>query len=186
MIAIMSAALVEILLRFATREQHLTARRTLFRADDPVRHLHIVTSGVVRLTRALVRGGELTLQRAASGQILAEASIFAERYHCNARAVEKSTICSVPIRKLHAAIENDVHLNAALMRHLAHELQRTRAQSEILALKTISERIRAWKSLNGGTLPPKGQWHTLATHIGVSPEALYRELARMRSTRRTL
>lgn len=186
MIEIMSTALIEILSGLATREQQLKARCPLFCANDPVRQLYIVMDGSVRLTRSLVRGGALTLQRAQSGQILAEASIFARHYHCDAIAAEDSTLRSVPLRKLHAALESDVSLNAALLRHLAHELQRTRAQSEILALKTIEERVRAWKSMNGGELPPKGQWHTLATHIGVSPEALYRHLARMRTARRPL
>jgi CRP/FNR family transcriptional regulator, dissimilatory nitrate respiration regulator len=186
MIGIMSTTLIEVLSGLPGRERPLKARSSLFCVNDPVRQLHIVTQGSVRLSRSLPRGGELTLQRAKAGELLAEGSIFARRYHCDAIAMEDSTLRSIPLRKLHAAIESDVNLNAALLRHLAHELQRARAQSEILALKTIVERVRAWKSLNGGALPPKGQWHTLATHIGVSPEALYRELARMRATRRAL
>jgi len=64
------------------------------------------------------------------------------------------------------------------MCHLALEVQRARANSELLSLKTVAARVDAWVTLNHGTLPPKGQWRQVASEIGVTPEALYRELAR--------
>jgi len=33
---------------------------------------------------------------------------------------------------------------------------------------------------NNAKLPPKGEWRNLANQIGVSPEALYREIAKRR------
>ena len=66
------------------------------------------------------------------------------------------------------------------MRHLAHEVHRTRAQTEILSLKTVAERINAWVTLNDGSLPQKGRWRQIASEIGVTSEALYSELARRR------
>lgn len=46
-----------------------------------------------------------------------------------------------------------------------------------MRLKKVCDRVDAWLALNGGVLPPKGQWKRLAAEIGVSVEALYRELA---------
>jgi hypothetical protein len=63
-------------------------------------------------------------------------------------------------------------------------VQRARAQVEIVSLKKVSERLDAWLALSGD-LPPKGQWHRLASEIGVTPEALYREIARRRNTEPT-
>jgi CRP-like cAMP-binding protein len=68
----------------------------------------------------------------------------------------------------------------AWARHLAQEVQRARAQAEILSLKTVAERVDAWITLNDDALPPKGYWHQVASEIGITPEALYRELARRR------
>lgn len=181
MIAIMSDALVETLLGLSTRRRQVTARETLFRAGDAVRSLFIVEQGALRLVRPLPQGGEVTLQRARARQLLAEASIFATRYHCDAVAEEDCVLRAVPLRRLHPSLRADHDLGTALMRHLSRELQSARAQSELLALRTIEARLDAWLALNGGALPARGQWHTLATCLGVSPEALYRELARRRA-----
>jgi CRP-like cAMP-binding protein len=64
--------------------------------------------------------------------------------------------------------------------YLAQELQRSRLRSEILSLKTVAARLEAWIAWNGGNAPEKGEWKLLAGEIGVSPEALYRELAKRR------
>jgi len=86
----------------------------------------------------------------------------------------------VPLWRVKAALKKTSDLASALACNLAHELQRSRAHAEILSLKTVAERIGAWQVLNGASLPPKGHWRQLASEIGVSPEALYRELASRR------
>ena len=148
--------------------------------DDPVLLLFLVTAGEVRLVRELPDGFQLTLQLAGSASILAEASLFADRYHCGASVAEESAIRAVPIAKARAALESDPALASALLQHLAGEVQRTRTRAEILSLKSVASRLNAWTAFNGGVLPPKGRWHHVASEIGVTPEAFYRELARRR------
>jgi hypothetical protein len=46
-----------------------------------------------------------------------------------------------------------------------------------MSLRTVSERFDFWLAWNEGCLPEKGLWKNIAEEIGVSPEALYRELA---------
>jgi CRP-like cAMP-binding protein len=180
MIVIMSDALVHGLLRLTERKQELAAGDILFRAGHPVRSLFLVASGALRLIRALPHGFELTLQRAGPGAILAEASLFTERYHCDATAIKDSVLHVAPLRRIRTALRNDPALAAAFIRHLAQEVQRARAQAETLSLKTVAERLDAWTTLNDGSPPPKGRWRQVASEIGVTPEALYRELARRR------
>jgi hypothetical protein len=43
----------------------------------------------------------------------------------------------------------------------------------------VAARLDAWLTLK--RLPPKGEWGALADDIGVTREALYRELARRRA-----
>ena len=52
-----------------------------------------------------------------------------------------------------------------------------RLRAEILAFRTIAERLGAWIAAKG-EFPPKGTWKTVAQEIGTSPESLYREIAR--------
>ena len=180
MIVIMSDSLVDGLWKLTERKQELEAGDILFRAGDPVRSIFLVASGALRLIRALPHGFELTLQRAGPGAILAEASLFAERYHCDATAIDDAVLRIVPLRRIRTALRDDPPLAAALMRHLAQEVQRARAQAETLSLKTVAERLDAWTTLNDGSPPTKGRWRQVASEIGVTPEALYRELARRR------
>lgn len=60
----------------------------------------------------------------------------------------------------------------------ALEVQAQRASIEIMRLRRVSDRLDAWLDLHGE--PEKGEWIRDADQIGVSPPALYRELARRR------
>jgi len=178
MILIMLHSLIDGLSKLAEGERRLVAGGILFRVNDPVVSLFVVARGALRLVRTLPHGFQLTLQRAGPGAILTEASLFADRYHCDAVASEDSLLRIVALRRVRAALKNDSVLASALMRHLAHEVHRARTQAETLSLKTVAERVDAWITLNDGLLAPKGRWRQVASEIGTTPEALYRELAR--------
>jgi hypothetical protein len=45
----------------------------------------------------------------------------------------------------------------------------------------VADRLDAWLAAGEGKLPAKGEGRGLAAEIGISPEALYRELARRRA-----
>ncbi|HET6160527.1 MAG TPA: Crp/Fnr family transcriptional regulator [Dongiaceae bacterium] len=176
----MSTGLIDGLLKLAQRKRELAAGKVLFRAGDPVRSLFLVIDGDVRLVRALPHGVQLTLQRAGAGAILAEASLFAGRYHCEAVAAERTLLAIVPLRRVEMALKEHSEFARAWTQHLSSEVQRARTHAEILSLKLVSERVDAWTALNGGTFPPRGRWRHVASEIGVTPEALYREFAKRR------
>ncbi len=180
MIMIMSDDLIEKLTNLAIRERMLAADEMLFRREDRVRSLFLVCQGDVRLVRHLSDGAALTLQRAGPGDVLAEASLHAARYHCDAVAAAPSRLAVIPRNMLARKLAGDTAFAEAWARRLAREVQRTRTQIEIMTLKKVDQRLDAWLDLNGGALPAKGNWHVLASEIGVTPEALYRELAKRR------
>jgi CRP-like cAMP-binding protein len=181
MIAIMSGTPAELLSKLKGHDAKLAAGAIVFRAGDPVVSLFLVKAGMVRLVRILPHGLELTLQRAGAGAILAEASLFVDRYHCDAVASENSMVRVVSLREAKAALSRDSALALALACDLSVEVQRVRTHAEILSLKTVAERVDAWLAINGDALPAKGRWRQVASDIGVTPEALYRELALRRS-----
>ncbi len=181
MIAIMSGTFVDELSKLAERQRELAAGETLFRTGDAVLSLFLVAAGEMRLARMLPHGQQLVLQRAGRGEILAEASLFADKYHCDAIASEPSRLHVVRRARIVRAFDDDPALLLACTRHLALEVQRTRARAETLSLRRVAARLDAWMDINGGGLPPKGRWRDIAREIGVTPEALYREIARRRS-----
>lgn len=178
MIAIMSLRLSDQLLALPGAAQRLRAGQSLFRRGDAVRRIFVLREGGIHLVRHDTEGRAIVLQRAGPGSVLAEASLFSPRYHCDA-------VAFAPTR-LHAVGRNTVsrHWRAApdfaeaFAAHLAREVQQARLRAEILALKTVAERLEAWLAWNDGALPPKGSRRLVALEIGVSPEALYREIAR--------
>lgn len=180
MIPIMSDTLFPALRALARGRRRLVAGEVLFRPGDLVRSSFLVADGTMRLLRALPHGFQLTIQRAGPGSVLAEASLFADRYHCEAVADGAVLLHVLPRQRFDAALAGDAALARAWAAHLAREVQRARAQAEILSLKTVADRLDAWLALNDAGLPAKGAWRLVASEIGVSPEAFYRELARRR------
>jgi CRP-like cAMP-binding protein len=179
MIAIMSDALTEL---FAgARPRRFAAGERLFASGDRVTFLHRVMAGEARLLRHRPDGGRLVLQRAGPGAVLAEASLFAERYHCDGEAVVASSTLALPVIEARVRLAARPELALAWAGRLAREIQAARQRAEILALPRLADRLDAWLALGDGVLPPRGRRRELAAELGVTPEALYRELARRRA-----
>lgn len=182
MIAIMSIGLDQLLGGLPGRACAFAAGDALFHSGDVVRRLHVVRGGTVHLVRYQPDGSALILQRARPGSILAEASVYSARYHCDARAETSAITWAISRNDLRRALAENPGLSQAWASHLAHEVQRARLQAEILSLKTVAARLEAWIAWSGA-MPAKGQWSLVALEIGVSPEALYREIASRRRSR---
>ncbi len=153
----------------------------LFFQDDPVQIMYIVAKGMVELIRHQVDGNTTILQRARDGSVLAEASLYSDQYHCGAVVRQPSEIFILPKAAFLKLLRGNESLSTAWAARLAREVQSTRGLLEILSRKTVSQRLDGWIAWQGGELPPRGQWRDVALQIGVSPEALYRELASRRS-----
>lgn len=144
----------------------------------------MVREGRILLRRALKDGGLLTLHTANSGDLVAEASLFADRYHCDAVADATTTVAFVHRRKLLARMENDAPVQPLAVnafKETARELQTLRTRIEIMRLRKVADRLDAYLELFG--TPDVGAWVNVADWIGASPPALYRELARRRSNK---
>ena len=179
MIAIMTSDLSTLLKGLPGHELSFSARASVFHLGDRVEALHVVRSGIVHLVRHQPDGSALVLQRAGVGAVLAEASVYSARYHCDAIAETAATIWALKLSDFRRHLAGSPAFAETWARHLAHEVQRARLHAEILSLKTVAARLDAWCAWHGA-LPPKGSWSVIAHEIGVSSEALYREIGRRR------
>jgi CRP-like cAMP-binding protein len=177
MIAIMSE-LLALLERLPAETLSLAANEPVFRRAEPVRHLFVVASGLVHLVRHQEDGTPTVMQRAQRGDLVAEASMFADHYHCDAVAITDGSLRRLPMAEVRAMMKDDSRFARACAQHFAHEVQRMRVRSEIMGMKRVSSRLDAWLSLR--PLPEKGGYGAVADDIGVTREALYRELSRRR------
>jgi CRP-like cAMP-binding protein len=152
----------------------------LFHAQDIVRSMFLVEEGEISLERVQDNGQITCFQRAEVGDVLAEASAYAQKYHCDARVVQNVRVRRIGKAYFKSQLRKDPALADAWASQLARAVHKARLIGEIRSFKAVSDRLDAWLD-EVQELPPKGQWQSLAHEIAVSPEALYRELAKRRN-----
>jgi CRP-like cAMP-binding protein len=155
-------------------ERRLAAGAALFHRGDPVRDLFLVREGRVALRRALADGGALTLHVAGPGKVVAAASLWAETTHCDALCEGDARVAFRPVATVRDRLGTS--LAAKALAEASRESQALRARVEILRLRRLADRLDAYLDLHGP--PEPGGWVRVADWIGVTPPALYRELAR--------
>ena len=180
MIRIMSNELRDLFLNLSPRRQLVRRGTTVFCRGDRVTSVFMVDDGAVLLQRAQESGTVITLQRAEAGDVLAEASVYAKTYHCDAVVSDDARLLVVRRRHFLTQLTSNTLLAELWATHLAKTIQSARAQVDILSRGTVAARLDGWMAWKDRGLPPKGEWKSLAEDIGVTPEALYREIARRR------
>ena len=165
----------------ACTARRLAAGEALFRQGDPARAIFAVLSGRVLLVRHTVSGQRVVLHDARAPELLAEAALFAEAYHCDATAATAAEVRVIPQPALLAALRGDPALAIDLAGTLAHQVQALRARLALRDLRPAGERVLAALALRTG---PEGRVARLsgtlldfAAEIGLTHEALYRTLA---------
>lgn len=138
---------------------------------------------ICNVTRHLVR--RCTLQNALPGAVIAEASAYSTRYHCDAVAAEESVVAGLPKARFLSALADEPALAESWSALLARSVQAARLRSEIRSLPRVADRLDAWLA-EGNALPEKGRWQEMAAELGVTREALYRELSRRRTNNQSL
>jgi CRP-like cAMP-binding protein len=154
----------------------------VFLTDDPTGGLFQVTAGRIRLVRHAVDGSEVTLHVAGAGETFAEASLFAERYHCDAIADLPSTVLRFSKAAVLASLTADAERALCWIGHLSRQVQGLRTQTAILGLNTARDRLLAFLRLQAGsgtTIALDRSWKVIASELGLTHEAVYRTLAKL-------
>ena len=153
----------------------------LFRQGDPASAIYKVESGRLRLIRRTVDDHLVILHTARRGEFFAEASLFADAYHCDAVAAAPSSIRVYPKQSVMDAMRTDPALAEAFMARLARQLQELRARMELGNIRSARDRVLQYLRLRAGvhdlSVAIEGQLQDIAAEIGMTREALYRTLA---------
>ena len=169
--------------RRLTRLLEIPHHTVLFNRGDRPQAMFFVRSGEVRLVRRSSSGREIVLQRTRGG-FLAEASLDQPVYHCDAVAMETSSMLAIPRKAFRDALTVG-DFRDRWVAHLARELRKVRAQAERLSLKTARERIVHFIETEGesGVVVLNQSKKDWAAELGLTHEALYRALAQMEKRR---
>jgi CRP/FNR family transcriptional regulator, dissimilatory nitrate respiration regulator len=164
-------------------DRRLQAGQALFRSGDRTVGLYEVLTGKVRLVRVDRSGREAVLQVAASGDTLAEASLYSPAYHCDAIATSAATVRLYPKAVLFAELARDPKFAQAFSAMLARQVMALRTRLERRNIHAARDRVRHFLAVNAGadgrTVALPGTLKELAADLGLTHEALYRTLAGM-------
>lgn len=169
--------------RDAGIERSLEVGQVLFRTGHPTAGFYEVMTGNIRLVRVDRAGREAVLQIAAPGQTLAEASLFAFAYHCDAIAMTDAVVRLYPKAMVLAEFEGNYAAAQAFMVMLASQVMNLRTRLEQRNIHSAHDRVRHYLMVNAGadgrTIILPGTLMDLAAELGLTHEALYRTLAKM-------
>jgi CRP-like cAMP-binding protein len=163
--------------------RQLAAGESLFNQGDRALAIYQVESGRLRLVRRTSDDHLVVLHTARRGEFFAEASLFAETYHCDAVAAAPSRVRVYPKAEIIALLRTEPALAEAFMTRLAHQLQELRTRMELRNIRSARERLMQYLRLRIGpdghrrTVAVEGQLQDIAAEIGMTREALYRTLA---------
>jgi len=158
---------------------------SVFRRGARPARMFFVLEGEIRLARTSMSGGEIVLQRARTG-FVAEASLEAARYHCDALAARRSRLLAFPIAAFREALRRDEAFRTFWIGRLAREVHLLRSQCERLSLRRAAERIEHYIEAlgeDGRVELPRGR-KAWAAELGLTHEALYRALADLKRSGR--
>lgn len=164
----------------------LAAGRRLFRQGDPANAVYYIESGRLRLERYTSMGATVVLLTASAGELLAEAALVSDTYHCDAIAVEASRVRVLEKAAILAHLKPG-SLGHALIAVMARQLLKLRQRLELRNVRSADERVMQYFEHNAdrqGRVPIDRPLQEIAGELGLSREALYRTLARLQKAHR--
>jgi CRP-like cAMP-binding protein len=170
-------------IRDRSRVRELEEGVALFRQGDKAFAIFEVERGRLRMVRNTAAGRPVVLHTARTGELFAEAALFATTYHCDAVAAAPSRVRVYPKRELLAAFRTDPALGERFMAVLARQIISLRASLEERNIRSARERVLHHLALaagpDGRTMSVEGTLMDLAVEIGLTHEALYRTLSEL-------
>jgi len=170
------------MVRTESKALTVEARQRLARQGDAPRYMYCVLAGEVRLVRVGKSGETFILQRVRRGWV-AEASLFARRYHCDLQTGTgaETRLLRVPVATVRRALEDSPEFRRYWIASLSGEIWRLRNVCERLGLRGAERRVLHAIESGGvdGTLRIDGTLKDWAAELGLTHEVLYRALARL-------
>jgi CRP-like cAMP-binding protein len=160
----------------------LAEGEALFRQGDATFAIFAVESGRLQLVRHATQDRTVILHSAGAGELLAEAALFSEVYHCDAIAAAPSRVRVLSRARLLEAMRSDAAVAERFMAMLAWQVQKLRTKVQQRDIRSARERLQQHLLLHAaadGTVAFDGKLKDLASEIGLTPEALYRTLAHL-------
>ena len=154
------------------------AGERVFAMGDQTHSIFHVIFGGVTLQRYSKSGDLITIHRAFSNEYFAEASLFADAYHCDAITIEKSQIAAISKTSIVDLMRVDQEFSKMLTAYFARQVQDYRRLIELRSIRSAKDRVLAglYEGLHRGNIM------SFASCLGLSHEATYRALKELVKT----
>lgn len=159
----------------ALRYLGLDQGNTLFRQGEATKALYFLDQGTVVLSRWSAMGEEIAIHTAHGGESFAEAALFSEMYHCDARMKTPCKLWEINKLAVLDTFATEPEFALALTAKFARQVQILRRQKELLAIRSATERVYA--AMCEGMLT--ADIKLFAATIGLAHETTYRALAKL-------
>lgn len=164
--------------------ERMTIRKNdnIFSQGKSIRNLYYILEGKIKLVRNTVEGEEIIMHVAYSGELLAEASLFSDQYHCSAVADSESVVLSYNKAELMSHLEEYPATMKYLLKIFAQQVKDLRVISEIKNIHSAKERILAYlknEMRDSKRINLSISLKDTAYKIGLAHETFYRELKKL-------
>ena len=159
----------------ALRAMKFCRNESIFHQRDPASAIYFLKTGAIELQRHSETGDRITIHRARPGETFAEASLFSDGYHCDARVTKDSLVVRIERRILLDRFRTDAVFALAIASRFAHQVQTARRLTEILTVRGAEKRVM--DAVRDGLLDTDIK--TFAATIGLTHEATYRALSKL-------
>lgn len=169
-------------IKFSSKPILIKKGNHLFQQGQPVEHIYLLTKGRIRLVRHTPDGELVTMHQANAGEMIAEASLFAETYHCSAIADLSSEVQTANRDTTLSRIINTPEFSQAALSVFARQVRDSRSLLEIRNTRSAQDRTLSYLR---SIAPPNGKIqleisiHALAYKLGLAHETLYRVLRKL-------
>lgn len=158
----------------------LARNEYLFRQGDQVQAIYFIEDGRLRLDRRTFDGRSLVFGTSSAGEFFVEAALFAEIFHCDAVATERSRVRVYPKAAVLKALNTDPSAALPFLRLMAHQVIEARQRLELMKIRSAKDRVMLYLDLHagaGGSVSLKSELQDIASELGLTREAFYRTLA---------
>jgi CRP/FNR family transcriptional regulator len=162
----------------------------LYRADDPLIHLHAIRAGQFKTNYTTVEGEEQITGFHMVGELLGLDAIHDGRHRCSAIALEDSEVCELPFEKLQEMLLTVPSLLQHFHQLLAREIRREQGVMLLLANKRADQRVAAFVANLSSRYGALGYSTTrfrirmsreeIGCYLGVTNESISRALSNFR------
>ena len=170
---------------------HLPLNRgdALFRSGDSFVNLYVVRSGTIRTTQPGAAGDEQVIGFHLPGELVGLDAIADDHHHCEAVALERTSVCMLPFGDLQAVAARVPGLQWQFNRLISRELvqdqehlmalgRRTARERVALFVHSLSERFET-AGYDGGAFRLAMSREDIANYLGLALETVSRLLSKL-------